>query len=89
MAERSHPVGHPSGAQLRAARALVRLTVAALSQVSGLAPGTINRAESVDGPAPINAANAKLLVRVLEDAGVAFVRADEHGGPGVRLVVKS
>lgn len=85
MAPRIHPPGHPTGAQLRAARALVKLTVAALAERSGLAQGTVNRAESVDGPAPINGANARLMVRILEDAGVLFLSPDGHVGPGVRL----
>jgi hypothetical protein len=62
----------------------VRLTVAALAARSGLAQGTINRAESVDGDAPITTANARLLVQTLADAGVIFVVADEYGGEGVR-----
>lgn len=81
---RRHPPGHPTGAQLRAARALVRMTVLSLAERSGLAQGTINRAESVDGPAPINPANARLMIRILEDAGVIFIATDDAGGAGVR-----
>lgn len=85
MIARNHPTGHPTGAQLRAARALVKITVASLAARSGLAQGTINRAESVDGMAPVNSANALLMVRILEDAGVIFLDANASLGPGVRL----
>lgn len=77
-------VNHPTGPQLRAARAMVRLTIDALAERTGLAEGTIKRAERASGEAPITNANAQLLVTTLEAAGVVFLPAGEFG-PGVCL----
>jgi transcriptional regulator with XRE-family HTH domain len=73
-----------TGAQLRAARALLNVSVAELAETTGLAVNTIRRAEGTNGEAPITAANMKLLLTVLEQAGVLFIPA-ETLGPGVRL----
>lgn len=45
---------------------------------------TIRRAEAVDGPVGITAANAAAIRAALEAAGVVFVEANGDG-PGVRL----
>lgn len=74
-----------TGAQLRAARALVNISVAELAETTGLAVNTIRRAEGTNGEAPITAANMKLLLTVLDQAGVMFIPADAFG-PGVRLI---
>ena len=74
-----------TGAQLRAARGLLNVSVAELAERTGLAVNTIRRAESTNGPAPITVANSALLTKQFEDAGVVFIAADERG-PGVRLV---
>jgi transcriptional regulator with XRE-family HTH domain len=73
-----------TGAQLRAARGLLNISASELAERTGLALNTIRRAEGADGPAPITAANAQLLVSTLEGAGVVFIPADSLG-PGVRL----
>lgn len=77
---------HPTGAQLRAARAMVRLSIQDLARMTGLAEGTIKRAEKGDGDAPITNANAKLILATLEARGVVFLPAGEWG-PGVCLRV--
>jgi hypothetical protein len=61
------------------------MSIAALAEETKLAPNTIKRAESTDGPAPITSANAALMVATLEKHGVCFIPADEYFGPGVRL----
>ncbi|MGO4409459.1 MULTISPECIES: XRE family transcriptional regulator [unclassified Brevundimonas] len=56
-----------------------------LSERTGLALNTIKRAESTNDFAPINRANAKLLLTTLEAAGVVFIPADAVLGAGARL----
>lgn len=73
-----------SGAQLRAARGLLNLSVAELAEQTGLAINTIRRAERSNGPVPISVANANLLLATLQEGGVVFLDADDMG-PGVRL----
>ncbi|MBC1183501.1 helix-turn-helix transcriptional regulator [Brevundimonas sp. WCHBH090558] len=82
---RIKPDSHPTGAQLRAARGLVNMSVLDLAERTGLAPNTIKRAESDNGPAPVNAANAKLMVATLQALGVIFIPAQDDMGSGVRL----
>jgi len=73
-----------TGAQLRAARGLLNMSVSDLSERTGLAINTIRKAEKTNGPAEVTTANARLLVTTLESAGVLFIAADQHGA-GVRL----
>lgn len=73
-----------TGAQIRAARALIRWRAEDLAKASGLGVATIRRAELLDGPVTMTAANLAALLRALEAAGVIFV--PENGeGAGVRL----
>ena len=73
-----------TGAQLRAARGLLNLSVSEVAERTGLAVNTIRRAEGTNGPAPITAANMKLLIATFEETGVLFIPPDDFG-PGVRL----
>lgn len=61
------------------------MSVLDLSERTGLAPNTIKRAEGNNGPAPVNTANAKLMVATLQSLGVTFIPAVEGMGSGVRL----
>jgi hypothetical protein len=73
-----------SGAQMRAARALLRWSALDLASASKVGVATIRRVEVVDGEIPVTAPNEAALRRALEAAGVEFI--DENGGgPGVRL----
>jgi hypothetical protein len=73
-----------SGAQIRAARALVRWSAAELADASALGANTVRRAEVLDGETSLTTANDQAIRRALEAAGVEFI--DENGGgPGVRL----
>ncbi len=83
---RRKPSDHPTGAQLRAARGLLNMSVLELSERTGLAVNTIKRAESLNSSAPINAANAKLMVSTLSGAGVVFLSPSDGLGAGVRLI---
>lgn len=86
---RTKPADHPTGAQLRAARGLVNMSVLDLAERTGLAPNTIKRAEGDNGPAPVNTANAKLMVATLQAAGAIFLPAEGGMGAGVRLATPS
>jgi len=73
-----------TGAQLRAARALLRWSADDLAEKSMIGVATIRRAEGREGPLGVTAANESAIRSALESAGVVFV--DENGeGPGVRL----
>jgi hypothetical protein len=72
------------GAQMRAARALLRWSALDLASASKVGVATIRRVEVVDGEIPVTAANEAALRRALEAAGVEFI--DENGGgAGVRM----
>jgi transcriptional regulator with XRE-family HTH domain len=73
-----------TGAQLRAARALLNLHAEELARDTKVSLRTIRRAEGVDGIVPITAANAERLMEVLEKRGVKFLPMNGDG-PGVRL----
>jgi transcriptional regulator with XRE-family HTH domain len=69
------------GAQIRMARAALKLGVRELAALAHVAPNTITRAEAGQ---PINAATMKAVTTALETAGVEFI-SENGGGPGVRL----
>ena len=73
------------GAQIRAARALLRWSAADLAREFGVSlTATIHRAEAVNGKTAMTFANASAIRRALEAAGVELL--DENGGgPGARL----
>lgn len=69
--------------QIKAARALLDLTVAELAKVAGIGFTTMVRLESADG---IPAGNVKTLTAVknaIEQAGIEFIGTPEDGA-GVR-----
>jgi hypothetical protein len=73
-----------TGAQIRAARALLRWSAVDLAQASSVAANTIRRAEVAEGPTTLTTPNDLAIRRALEGAGVEFI--DQNGGgPGVRL----
>lgn len=73
-----------TGAQIRAARALVRWTAADLANSASVGISTIRRAEAEDGLPSITAANLKLIRIALETAGIEFLPGN-GGGVGVRF----
>ena len=73
--------------QIRAARAIIRMTVNQLSQSAGIGIATIKRLEAVDGVPPAQARTLSLLQTALESAGVEFVGSPTEN-PGVRLKTK-
>jgi len=75
-----------TGAQIRAARALLKLSAQELATEAGLGIATVRRAESEDGATGITKANENAIRQTLEAAGIEFI-PENGGGFGVRLVV--
>lgn len=76
-----------TGAQLRAARALINISGEELAERTQLGLSTIRRAEAEDGPVGTTRANAKLLRTALESLGVEFLDESKEAGAGVRLAL--
>jgi hypothetical protein len=75
-----------TGQQIRAARAILRWKAIELAEKAAVGLSTVQRAEAVDGPAPMMRANMDVIRRALEAGGVEFIPED-GGGIGVRLRV--
>lgn len=73
--------------QIRAARALLRLSVVDLSLKSGVGVATIKRLEAMDGLPSANVRTVDALVKALEALGVEFLGAHDDC-PGVRLIMR-
>jgi transcriptional regulator with XRE-family HTH domain len=73
--------------QIRAARALTRMTVSQLSEHASVGVATIKRLEAVDGVPPAQARTLTSLQKAFELAGVEFVGTPADN-PGVRLKTK-
>ncbi|MGJ0507483.1 MAG: transcriptional regulator [Methylocystis sp.] len=73
-----------TGAQLRAARALLRWSADELAEKTRVGIATLRRAENVDGPVGMTVANQSIVRAALEAAGVEFI-PENGGGAGVRL----
>ena len=71
-----------TGAQMRAARALVRWSAEDLAKAASVGINTVRRAEASDDVPSLTANNMASVMRVLETAGVEFTNGDQ---PGVRL----
>jgi hypothetical protein len=80
----NRPTKSITGAQMRAARALLRWAATDLVRESGVSLATIHRAEAVDGKTAMTFANASAVRRAFEAAGVELIEED-GGGPGARL----
>ncbi len=73
-----------TGAQIRAARALVRWSAEDLAVAASVGVATVRRAEAEDGIPATTIANRKAICGALEAAGIEFI-PENGGGPGVRL----
>ena len=81
-----------NGAQLRAARSLLRMSAEELAARSGIGVATIRRAEAANGSVRMTRANIQAVMRVFEQVGVEFIPAGApvpSGGPGVRFAAAS
>lgn len=74
-----------SGAQIRAARALLDITAAELAKRAQVDWATIQRFESTDGIPPSRSGTLKRLKETLEAAGITFI-GDPESAPGVQLM---
>jgi hypothetical protein len=72
-----------SGAQIRAARALLRWSAVDLAREAALGANTVRRAELTDEKTSLTTANELAVRRALENAGIEFI--SDAGGAGVRL----
>ena len=73
-----------SAAQIRAARALLGISAASLSEKSGVDLRTIQRFESTEGVPKNRSGTLQRIKEALENEGVTFV-GDPVASPGVRL----
>ena len=71
----------PTGAQVRMARAALKLGVRDLARLAEVSPTTITK---VEADLPTNSSTLLAVRTALEAAGVEFIR-ENGGGPGVRL----
>ncbi|WP_292502906.1 helix-turn-helix transcriptional regulator [Mesorhizobium sp.] len=76
-----------TGAQIRAARALLGWTTQRLADASGVHYATLSRAEQSDGIPNMRAQTLASVQMTLEKAGCQFMDGtySGEGGPGVRL----
>jgi transcriptional regulator with XRE-family HTH domain len=73
-----------SAAQIRAARALLGISAAALAKISGVDLRTIQRFESIVGVPKSRSGTLQRIKDTLEAAGITFV-GDPETSPGVQL----
>jgi transcriptional regulator with XRE-family HTH domain len=74
-----------SSEQVRAARAMLRLSVVTLSEQSGVGVATIKRLEASDGLPSAHIRTVVALRQALESLGIEFLGGpSDH--PGVRLL---
>lgn len=76
-----------TGAQIRAARALLKWSGRDLADRCGVSYPALQRAEAVDGMPNMQTRNLAAIKSALENAGVVFMDGpySGEGGPGVRL----
>lgn len=73
-----------SGAQIRAARALLGMSATELSERADVGWSTVQRFESADGVPISKAGTLDRIQETLEEAGITFV-GDPLASPGVQL----
>ena len=73
-----------TSSQLRAARALLKITAIDLASISGVGISTIKRFELSDGVPSGNIKTIDSLKKALEKAGIEFIGTPDDG-PGIRL----
>jgi predicted transcriptional regulator len=77
-----------SGAQIRAARALLGISATELSARADVGWSTVQRFESVDGVSSSKAGTLDRIREALEEAGISFL-GDPLTSPGVQLKVRT
>lgn len=71
--------------QIRAARALLKMSGEELAAASLIGIATVRRAELAEEEPSLTPANLAAIRAALEGAGVEFIEAEGRRGPGVRL----
>jgi len=74
-----------TGAQIRAARAMLMLSRQQLANDSGVALTTLRRLESAESGRKAQRATLEAIRRAFERRGVIFIAADDTAADGVRL----
>ena len=82
---KSHDTKEITGAQIRAARALIRWSAKDLARAAGVGVATVSRAEVEDGTPTVTTANMRAMRLALETAGIEFI-PENGGGVGLRFV---
>ena len=70
--------------QIRAARALLRISVVQLAKLSEVGEATIKRIEAGNGLPSANIKTLNLIIKAFEKAGIEFI-GTPNDRPGVRL----
>jgi DNA-binding transcriptional regulator YiaG len=73
-----------TGAQIRSARAALRISAVTLAKLAGVGEQTIKRFEQSEGVPPSRSSTLLVIQRTLEAAGIEFIGTPEDG-PGIRL----
>ncbi len=81
---KSNDVNAITSAQIRAGRALLKISAVELAALANVGVATVRRAENEDDGTVTSAVVMQALRAALESAGVEFI-AENGGGPGVRL----
>ena len=74
--------------QIRAARALLKISAQELADAASIGVATLRRAENDESDVEITAANANAIRTALEAYGIEFI-PENGGGAGVRLRERS
>lgn len=72
-----------TGWQVRACRAMLRLSIEELSRRSGVSDRSIRRIEAEDEPVNATTDLIARLVRYFEGQGFSFAEGDDQRGPGI------
>lgn len=73
-----------SSAQIRGARALLKISAAELAAMASVTWKTVQRMESAEGVPPSRSGTLERIKATLEQAGIEFI-GDPLTSPGVRL----
>jgi hypothetical protein len=74
-----------TGPQLRAARALLGLSISSVAEAAKVGVNTVRRAEDCPTRVTISPRLTREIVSALVQRGVIFIPAGDGAGPGVRL----
>lgn len=73
-----------TGEQVRAARAMLKISAQQLADAAGIGVATVRRSEAENGTISANYSSSKAMQDALEAAGIVFI-SENGDGAGVRL----